>query len=195
MALRARTVDVSAVLSTAGMFLVIMDSAGRLLYVNRAAGGVSTADLLGRHYRSFLRPSHRERFRRVFERVLEREEPQRVEAVAADAGGKPRRYAMLLTPALQPGSKTCVVIVSVDVTAARGRPDEKSEAALRAGELPPRQRAVLRLVAEGFSNKEIARRLSVATRTIETHREQLMDRLSLRGTADITRFAIEAGLV
>ena len=61
--------------------------------------------------------------------------------------------------------------------------------------LTPRQREVLQLVAEGHSNKEIASRLNVALKTVETHRTELMDRLGIRGVASLVRYAIQVGLV
>jgi len=65
-----------------------------------------------------------------------------------------------------------------------------------AGEvLTPRQREVLQLVAEGHSNKEIASRLNVALKTVETHRTELMERLGIHGVASLVRYAIQVGLV
>lgn len=61
--------------------------------------------------------------------------------------------------------------------------------------LTPRQREVLQLVAEGHSNKEIASRLNVALKTVETHRTELMDRLGIHGVASLVRYAIQVGLV
>jgi DNA-binding NarL/FixJ family response regulator len=61
--------------------------------------------------------------------------------------------------------------------------------------LTPRQREVLQLVAEGHSNKEIASRLNVALKTVETHRTELMDRLGIHGVAGLVRYAIQVGLV
>lgn len=61
--------------------------------------------------------------------------------------------------------------------------------------LTPRQREVLQLVAEGHSNKEIAGRLQVALKTVETHRTELMERLGIHGTAGLVRYAIQVGLV
>lgn len=61
--------------------------------------------------------------------------------------------------------------------------------------LTPRQREVLQLVAEGHSNKEIASRLSVALKTVETHRTELMERLGIHGVAGLVRYAIQIGLV
>jgi DNA-binding NarL/FixJ family response regulator len=61
--------------------------------------------------------------------------------------------------------------------------------------LTPRQREVLQLVAEGHSNKEIASRLNVALKTVETHRTELMERLGIHGVAGLVRYAIQVGLV
>jgi DNA-binding NarL/FixJ family response regulator len=61
--------------------------------------------------------------------------------------------------------------------------------------LTPRQREVLQLVAEGYSNKEIAGRLEVALKTVETHRTELMERLGIHGVAGLVRYAIQVGLV
>ena len=61
--------------------------------------------------------------------------------------------------------------------------------------LTPRQREVLQLVAEGHSNKEIASRLQVALKTVETHRTDLMERLGIHGVAGLVRYAIQVGLV
>jgi len=61
--------------------------------------------------------------------------------------------------------------------------------------LTPRQREVLQLVAEGHSTKEIARRLGVSVKTVETYRSQLMDALDIHDIAGLTRYAIRKGLV
>lgn len=61
--------------------------------------------------------------------------------------------------------------------------------------LTPREREVLTLVAEGLSNKEIAAKLFLSVRTIEAHRENIMRKLNIHGTAALTRYAIEKGFV
>jgi DNA-binding NarL/FixJ family response regulator len=65
---------------------------------------------------------------------------------------------------------------------------------LSARNLTPRQRQVLNLVAEGRSIKEIAVRLRLSRRTVETHKYALMDALGLHTTAELIRFAIEHDL-
>jgi DNA-binding NarL/FixJ family response regulator len=61
--------------------------------------------------------------------------------------------------------------------------------------LTPRQREILRLIAEGHTTHDIAVMLHVSDKTVETHRSQLMHRLSLRDVTSVVRFAIRHGLV
>jgi DNA-binding NarL/FixJ family response regulator len=64
-----------------------------------------------------------------------------------------------------------------------------------AHELTSRQRQILQLIAEGKQNKEIASLLFVSVRTIEFHRGRLMARLGARSVAELTRFALQEGLI
>ena len=61
--------------------------------------------------------------------------------------------------------------------------------------LTPRHREVLQLIAEGQTTKDIAARLHLSVKTVETHRAQLMDRLDIHDVAGLVRFAIRVGLV
>jgi DNA-binding NarL/FixJ family response regulator len=61
--------------------------------------------------------------------------------------------------------------------------------------LSPRQREVLRLIAEGKTTKQIAQVLEISVKTVETHRAQLMERLSIHDVAGLVRYAIIVGLI
>jgi len=61
--------------------------------------------------------------------------------------------------------------------------------------LAPRQREILRLIAEGHSTKQMAAQLDVSIKTVETHRALLMDRLGIHDIAGLVRFAVRVGLV
>lgn len=61
--------------------------------------------------------------------------------------------------------------------------------------LTPRQREVLQLVAEGNSTKDIARRLSLSVKTVDTHRSQLMKQLDIHEVAGLVRYAVRSGLI
>jgi len=61
--------------------------------------------------------------------------------------------------------------------------------------LTPREREVLKLVAEGSKNREIADFLCISLKTVEKHRDSLMKKLDLHSAAALTAYAIEKGLV
>jgi DNA-binding NarL/FixJ family response regulator len=62
-----------------------------------------------------------------------------------------------------------------------------------AGELSTREAAVLRLIASGYSNKEIAARLTLSVKTIEAHKANAMRKLDLSGRIDIVKYAVLQG--
>jgi len=61
--------------------------------------------------------------------------------------------------------------------------------------LTDRQREVVRLLALGQHNKQTATSFSLSHKTVETHRQHIMEKLGLHSIADLTRFAIREGLV
>jgi DNA-binding NarL/FixJ family response regulator len=73
----------------------------------------------------------------------------------------------------------------------RGRPD-KSPPECR---LTARETQVLQLVAEGLANKQIAGTLGISVKTVEKHRQQVMDKLGIHETAGLTRYALARGIV
>jgi DNA-binding NarL/FixJ family response regulator len=60
--------------------------------------------------------------------------------------------------------------------------------------LSKREREVLQLVAEGQNTKEIAFLLNVSAKTVETHRQHIMNKLNVQTVAGLTRYAIREGL-
>ena len=62
-------------------------------------------------------------------------------------------------------------------------------------QLTPRQREVLKLIAEGSSTKDIARRLDLSVKTVDTHRTQLMKQLDIHEVAGLVRYAMRMGLI
>ena len=63
------------------------------------------------------------------------------------------------------------------------------------GRLTPRQREILQLMAQGNTTQQIAQKLTLSGKTVETHRAQLMNRLGIRDIAGLVRYAIRSGLV
>ncbi len=61
--------------------------------------------------------------------------------------------------------------------------------------LSPREREVLVLIAEGLMNREIAEALTISVKTVETHRENIMNKLSLHSRTELVKYAIRKGLI
>jgi DNA-binding NarL/FixJ family response regulator len=74
---------------------------------------------------------------------------------------------------------------------ARSMRGESSES--RAAKLSARECEVLRLIAEGHTNKEIASRLHISDKSVETYKARSMSKLGLRGRADVVRYALQQG--
>ncbi|MFZ4680870.1 MAG: response regulator [Terrimicrobiaceae bacterium] len=64
-----------------------------------------------------------------------------------------------------------------------------------ASPLSPRELEVLQLIAEGKTNKESADELRISVKTVEKHRQSLMEKLNIHDTAGLTRYAIAAGII
>jgi two-component system response regulator NreC len=61
--------------------------------------------------------------------------------------------------------------------------------------LTDREREILTLIAEGYGNKEIAVRLDISVKTVETHKARIMEKLNLYTRADLVRYALRRGLL
>jgi two-component system response regulator NreC len=72
-----------------------------------------------------------------------------------------------------------------------GKPS--AESSPRAGDLSERESEVLRLIAWGYSNKEIAAQLGISVKTVETYKTRLMEKLGLYSRVDLVRFALRQG--
>jgi DNA-binding NarL/FixJ family response regulator len=62
-------------------------------------------------------------------------------------------------------------------------------------ELTSRESEVLQLIAEGMPNKQIAGELGISIKTVEKHRQQVMNKLNIHDVASLTRYAISKGVV
>ncbi len=78
-----------------------------------------------------------------------------------------------------------------------GHPEGKrpSEAQTASDTLTEREREILKLIAEGYKNREIGEHLFISLKTVEKHRSRLMKKLDLHNTAALTAFALEKGMI
>lgn len=116
------------------------------------------------------------------------------QALSAGASGyllktAPRRELELALAAVIRGE------VWISPSIARTVIDNIATRAPRQDELTTRQREILQLVAEGHTTKQIAKRLHIGVKTVETHRLQIMDRLNIHNIAGLVRYAIRNGII
>jgi DNA-binding NarL/FixJ family response regulator len=71
----------------------------------------------------------------------------------------------------------------------RGRPDGEFDV------LTPRELQVLKLIAEAYTSKEIAQELVISVKTVERHRQNILDKLGMSDRVELTRYAIRRGLI
>ena len=75
------------------------------------------------------------------------------------------------------------------------RDGEYAEQRATTGPLSPREREIVQLLAEGRSNKDIARALQISVKTAETHRSNIMRKMHFGSLSDLVRYAIKNGMV
>ncbi|MEW8978083.1 MAG: response regulator transcription factor [Symbiobacterium sp.] len=75
------------------------------------------------------------------------------------------------------------------------RPNPAAARAQEPCPLTPREREILILVAEGLTNAEIAKRLFISEKTVQTHRSNMLDKLGIHDRTELVRYAIRQGLV
>lgn len=78
--------------------------------------------------------------------------------------------------------------------ASRTQPGEKS-GRKRRDRLTSREAEVLQLIAEGLANKQIAAELCISIKTVEKHRQQVMNKLGIHDVAGLTRHAVAKGII
>lgn len=82
---------------------------------------------------------------------------------------------------------------SVAEQALPGGPQDRGGKMLGPDDLSPREESVLKLTAQGFSNKEIAARLEISIKSVETYKARAAAKFNLRSRADIVRFGVSCG--
>lgn len=80
------------------------------------------------------------------------------------------------------------------VQAYLGRENAAAPSAAEA-ELSPRETEVLALIAAGYTNQQIAEKLVISVKTVETHKAHIMEKLGARSRVDLVRYALEKGLL
>lgn len=159
--------------------------------------GYGASDILGRNCRFLSGPGTEPWLTEAIRGGVREHKPVLVEILNYKANGAPFRNAVLVAPMYDEDGELSYFLGS-QVELADAAPGPSTSRRVRAAEavkaLSERQRQVLKLVADGFLNKQIAGMLGLSEKTVKMHRSILMDRLGLTTSASAVRLAVEAGL-
>ncbi|MCU6454093.1 LuxR C-terminal-related transcriptional regulator [Sphingomonas sp. A2-49] len=159
--------------------------------------GYPVADVVGRNCRFLSGPATEPWLTEEIRRGVREHRPVLVEILNYKRNGQPFRNAVLVAPIYDENDALLYFLgsqIEIDATAATPSSMRRIRAAEMVKALSPRQGQVLKLVANGLLNKQIAAELDLAEKTVKMHRAILMTRLDLHTTADLIRLAVEAGL-
>ena len=159
--------------------------------------GYSTEEVVGRNCRFLSGPGTEPWLTEEIRRGVREHRPVLEEILNYKRNGQPFRNAVLVAP-IYDEHDALVYFLGSQVEIDRDAASPSSMRRIRASEmvksLSPRQGQVLKLVANGLLNKQIAAELDLAETTVKMHRAILINRLGLHTTADLIRLAVEAGL-
>jgi PAS domain S-box-containing protein len=159
--------------------------------------GYPPEEVVGRNCRFLSGPATEPWLTEEIRRGVREHRPVLVEILNYKRNGQPFRNAVLVAPIYDEEDALLYFLgsqVEIDAEAAAPSSMRRIRAAEMVKSLSPRQGQVLKLVANGLLNKQIAAHLDLAEKTVKMHRAILMNRLGLHTTADLIRLAVEAGL-
>jgi PAS domain S-box-containing protein len=156
--------------------------------------GYSREEVLGRNCRFLAGPGTEPAGRQALRSAVEAGRPILQEVLNYRRDGTPFRNAVLIAPLFDDDGKLTFFVGSqLEVTDSQ-REDRHGRASALVQRLTRRQLEVLREMAQGYRNKQIAQRLAISEKTVKMHRAAMLNRLGTRTSADAVRIAVEAGL-
>ena len=177
------------------------DATGACIWVNAKWSeltGMSFADALGEGWRRAIHPDDRQRLFEEWSHLPKERALFCSEYRYLRPDGSVRWVLGRATEQFDDSGKLIGFIgVCVDITELRQRSARPEKQGSQTGMKPPsaREVEVAALLAEGFTNRRVAKQLGISVRTVEAHRARLMRKLRLKSLAGLVRYAIERGLV
>ena len=158
--------------------------------------GYPESEILGRNCKFLAGPATEPWLTEAIRDGVRRHAPVLVEILNYKHDGTPFRNAVLVAPMFD-NEGVLEYFLGSQVELAEGAPGPNSSRRMASAELvkalTPRQRDVLKQMATGHLNKQIAFNLGLSEKTVKMHRALMMERLGVHSTADVIRIAVEAG--
>lgn len=160
----------------------------------QALTGYTAKEILGRNCRFLTGPQTEPELSAVLRNAVRERRAALAEILNYKKDGTPFRNSVLIAPIFdQDGALEYFLGSQVEVADLEGQVKRREAAKLRIAKLSERQHMVLRHMAAGLLNKQIAFELGLSERTVKLHRAALLRALGVPTTADAIRLAVEAG--
>lgn len=158
--------------------------------------GYSEREIIGRNCRFLAGPDTEKAAQRALREAIHNQRPVLTEILNYRQDGTSFRNKVTVAPIYDGNGDLALFIGSqLDLgPVANGLSERRLNAATLVGNLTPRERQVLQAMAQGLLNKQIAWRLKIVVKTVESHRASLLQRLGVATSAEAIRIAVEAGL-
>jgi PAS domain S-box-containing protein len=192
---------------------------GTILYINQTVPGVSRENATGDTIFNYVPPDYHERLRQYIDQVIRTKQPVAYEIPSVGPYGTVAWYVTQVGPVQRGGEVVALSFITADLTRRQGRrPPETSIAAQkrqpskrrgsppRGGDTPrtsapqpvdlsKRELEVLKLLAQGLTNRQVAERLRVSLRTIDHHVSHILNKLSVPNRTAAAMAARRTGLL
>ncbi len=159
--------------------------------------GYSTQEILGRNCRFLAGPDTEPWLTEAITSGVAERRPVMVEILNYKKDGTPFRNAVVVAPIFDDDDELAYFFGSqIELQEEDGGPSvtQRARAAEKIRTLSPRQLEVLKLVASGLRNKQIAWELQLSEKTVKMHRGLAMEKLGVQTAAEMIRIAVEAGI-
>lgn len=174
----------------------VQDREGRYLFLTAIVNGnLQHAEVIGKTPFDFFEPTLASRMAERIKKVVACRKGF-TDACEVAWRGETFHFLDQITPIKNSGGDVDVVVtVSKKVAETKRASDSVAVFTDAAKNLSPREREILQLIAQGLSIKEIADKLCISAKTVETHRARIMQKLDLHKTAGLVSFAVSSGLL
>lgn len=188
--------------------IFIIDTDGFIQYVNCYAAELlkcSAGNIIGKPLRSLFPPETFELQKKNLNIVFEKKEPFHHQDKIVFPGSELWLDTHLIPLHDKDGTVSAVLGIASDITEMRERRTKAtfmrgvSQGVISPNEdndtLTQREKEILKLIASGFTNREIASQLFISIKTVDTHRTRILKKLGAKNTAELVRHAINLGVV
>ena len=183
--------DLKLLLSKAEYVVTMQDQNGKYLSIRALPGNIGLPEaIVGKTPHDFFETGPAER---ICERIKQTIEAGRDQSVSCEieVGGQTFHLVDHISPVFDETGKVSSVMTLSKI---KEHPENPEGIHNESQELTTREREILKLISSGLTTNQIAEKLFISRKTVETHRSRIMNKVGVRKTSALVRYALKAGL-